>query len=122
MYSTLKRKKQHTARFSLASPDMLQRYLQSDMSKILGELAVYKQIYLKPICPQKPTKLKLQESQTPVTTDVIPQCFFFLALNHDQLLQTPMPINFPRSLEVQTAALAAPKPSTQQRRSWEQER
>uniref|UniRef100_A0A8P4GP60 Cysteine and glycine-rich protein 3 (cardiac LIM protein) n=1 Tax=Dicentrarchus labrax TaxID=13489 RepID=A0A8P4GP60_DICLA len=44
---------------------------------------------------------------------------FICSLNHNQLLQTPTLINFPRSLGVQTAALAAPKPSTQQRRLWE---
>lgn len=39
---------------------------------------------------------------------------------HDQPHQIPLPTNFPRSLEAQIAALAAPRQSTQQRRWWEQ--
>lgn len=43
----------------------------------------------------------------------------FLAPNLDQPPQNPPPINCPRSLEVQIAALDAPKQSMQQRRWWE---
>lgn len=54
---------------------------------------------------------KIQEKVREANTNVS----VFLAQSRNQLLQTPVAINF-LSLEVQTAALAAPKLSMQQRR------